>query len=293
MKDRFIIALICLCIYCFLFPPPPLFSAETVLFGLCPKYNPRTMYQFYQPFIDYLNESTPYRFEIKLSRLYRDTVERLGKKEILIASCGPVSYIRASARYPVIPIVRPLSRNGKPYYRGIIVTRDDSLIQSLADLKGKRFAFGSTWSTAGHVLPEYYLRKAGITLKDLGGSAFLRHHDSVVNAVLKGGFDAGAVKDVVAHQHKSKGLRFIYITEPIPTVPIIVHREAPAELAAAVKSALLNIDPRDPKYVKRMAPWDEEFKYGFMEAADSDYEAIRKILRTISPERDEKGPSRE
>ena len=43
------------------------------------------MYQFYQPFIDYLNENTPYQFEIKLSRVYQDTIERLGRKEIIIS----------------------------------------------------------------------------------------------------------------------------------------------------------------------------------------------------------------
>ncbi|MHB9096352.1 MAG: phosphate/phosphite/phosphonate ABC transporter substrate-binding protein [Syntrophales bacterium] len=293
MKKRFPVALLCLVVYASFFSLPAAFSKQIVPFGFCPKYNPRIMYQLYQPFIDYLNENTPYQFEIKLSRLYRDTVERLGNKEILIASCGPTSYIRASARYPVKPILRPLSRGGKPYYHGIIFVRHDSLIQKFVDLKGKSFAFGPAWSTAGHILPEYHLRRAGIQLKDLREYAFLRHHDSVVNAVLKGRFDAGAVKDVVAYQHENKGLRFIYITDPIPTIPIIVHQEAPRELVAAVKSALLKIDPRDQNYIKRMVQWDEEFKYGFMETADSDYEVIRNILRSIPTDRDEKGPIRE
>lgn len=292
MKKKFPFALLCLVVYASLFSPPAAFAKQRVPFGLCPKYNPRIMYQLYQPFIDYLNENTPYQFEIKLSRLYQDTVERLGKKEILIASCGPTSYVRASARYPVMPIARPLSRTGKPYFHGIIFVRHDSLIQKFIDLKGKSFAFGQEWSTAGHILPEHHLRRAGIQLKELREYTFLRHHDSVVNAVLKGRYDAGAVKDVVAYQYENKGLRFIYITDPIPTVPIIVHQEAPGELVAAVKSALLKIDPRDQNYIKKMVPWDEEFKYGFVEAADSDYAVIRNILRSISPVRDEKGPIR-
>lgn len=250
------------------------------------------MYQLYQPFVDYLSENTPYQFEIKLSRVYGDTIARLGRKEIIIASCGPVPYIKAKERYPVKPILRALSRSGEPYYHGIIFVRHDSLIQKFVDLKGKSFAFGSVWSTAGHIFPEHHLRRAGIHLKDLKEHTFLRHHDSVVNAVLKGRFDAGAVKDVVANQHQNKGLRFIYITDPIPTVPIIVHQEAPRELVASVKSALFKIDPRDQNYINRMVQWDEEFKYGFMEAKDSDYDAVRNILRSILPNRDEKGPIR-
>lgn len=293
MRERSITALFFLCASFPLFPASPLFSAEMIRFGLCPKYNPRIMYQLYQPFIDYLSENTPYRFEIKLSRVYEDTIERLGNKELLIASCGPVPYVQASKRYPVRPILRPLNKDGKPYYRGIVVVRADSPIQNLADLKGKRFAFGPAWSTAGHILPGHDLKRAGIGFKDLGGYAFLRHHDSVMNAVLKGKFDAGAVKDVIAYQHQHEGIRFIHLTDPIPTVPIIVRREAPKALVMAVKAALLKIDPRDPNQIKRMEQWDEEFKYGFIEAADSDYDGIRKLLRSTPPDRGEKGALRE
>ena len=42
-----------------------------------------------------------------------------------------------------------------------------------------------------------------------------------------------------------------------------------------------------------MVQWDEEFKYGFIEAKDSDYDAIRKILQSIPRDQREKGPFRE
>lgn len=275
------------------FPSPFAFSEEVLPFGFCPKYNPRIMVQLYQPFIDYLNETTPYQFELKLSRYYPEIVDQVGRGEILIASCGPVSYVKARERYGVRPIVRALSKNGKPSYRGITIVRRDSSIERLQDLKGKRFAFGQAWSTAGHLLPQYYLMKAGIRLRDLKEYAFLRHHDSVVGAVLKGQFDAGAVKDVVAYQHEKDGLRFIFVTEPIPTVPIMAAQKAPLEMIASVRSTLLRLG-RDPSISpQRMALWDEEFKYGFTEAKDSDYDPIRVILRAIPLDSDKKGRVRD
>jgi phosphonate transport system substrate-binding protein len=242
------------------------------------------MYQLYQPFVNYLNEVTPYQFEIRLSRTYEDTIDRLGSGEIIIASCGPVSYIKASEKYDVRPVVRALSKDGKPYYRGIIIVRQDSPIQNLIDLKGKSFAFGQAWSTASHILPEYYLMKANIRLKDLKHYAFLRHHDSVANAVLKGQFDAGAVKDIIAYKYEKEGLRFIFTTDPISTVPIVARADAPQEMVRSIKTALLNVDPKDPIQQKKMAQWDEEFKYGFTEARDSDYESIRRILQAVEKE---------
>lgn len=292
MGKIFVAVLLALCAHLSLFPPPAAAAGEVVPFGFCPKYNPRIMFQLYQPFIDYLNEKTPYRFEIKLTRVYRETIESLGRKEIMIASCGPVSYIRARERYPVRPLLRALNRDGTPHYRGIIVVRSDSAVRKLGDLKGRSFAFGQTWSTAGHVLPEYYLAKAGIRLDDLKRYDFLRHHDTVVGAVLKGEFDAGAVKDVVAHQNRDRGLRFIHVSDPIPTVPIIVRNDAPRDLVESVRTALLKIDPRDQAYQKRLALWDEEFRYGFTGAKDSDYDVIRKILPLVSIDRAMKGQNR-
>jgi phosphonate transport system substrate-binding protein len=292
-EKRFIIGFLSFSIYFIFFASALAFSKQVVPFGFCPKYNPRIMYQLYQPFIDYLNEATPYRFEIKLSRVYQDTIDRLVSGEIVIASCGPVSYIKAREKYAVRPIIRALNKDGKPYYRGVIIVRQDSPIQNLGDLKGKSFAFGQAWSTASHILPEYYLLKANIRLKDLKHHSFLRHHDSVVNAVLKGQFEAGAVKDIVAYKYQKQGLRFIFFTDPIPTVPIVVRKDTPAEMVESVKIALLNLHPQDPIHQKKTARWDEEFKYGFTEASDSDYDSIRKILRAVEKEHGMKGLVRE
>ncbi|OGQ11268.1 MAG: hypothetical protein A2026_09385 [Deltaproteobacteria bacterium RBG_19FT_COMBO_46_12] len=276
-----------------LFLPRWVHSKQTIPFGFCPKYNPRIMVQLYQPFIDYLNENTPYQFEIKLSRVYQDTIDRLGIGETIIASCGPVSYVKAREKYGVKPILRALNKDGKPYYRGIIIVREGSQIQNLSDLKGRSFAFGQAWSTASHILPEYYLSKANIKLKDLKHYDFLRHHDSVANAVLKGQFDAGAVKDIIAYKYQNDGLRFIFATDPIPTVPIFVRIDASQEVVKSVKTALLNLNPRDPNHQKKMSLWDEEFKYGFTEAIDSDYDSIRKILRALEKEHELRGLVRE
>jgi phosphonate transport system substrate-binding protein len=216
-------------------------------------------------------------------------IDKLGRGEIWIASCGPVSYIKAKEKYNVKPILRTLSKDGKPYYEGIIIVRQDSPIQNLSDLRGRSFAFGQTWSTAGHISPEYYLLKSNIRLKELKKYSFLRHHDSVVNAVLKGEFEAGAVKDIIAYKYQQKGLRFIHRSGPIPTVPIMVRANAPKETVESVNAALLKLNPRDPEYQKKMSQWDEEFRYGFTEAADSDYDSIRKILKVVEKKSTVKG----
>jgi phosphonate transport system substrate-binding protein len=249
------------------------------------------MYQLYQPFVDYLSENAPYQFEIKLCRFYQETIDRLGKGERPLAFCGPIPYVKAREKFNVKPILRALSKDGKAHYRGIIVVRHDSLIQNLSDLKGKSLAFAQEWSTAGYILPRYHLLKSGISLKDLKSYGFLRHQDFVVDAVLKKEFDAGAVKDIVAYHYEQQGIRPIFVTDPTPTVALIASMNAPKEMVNSVKTALLKLDSRNPADQKRMSQWDEEINYGFMEASDSDYDPIRKILRFVESESKREGPS--
>jgi phosphonate transport system substrate-binding protein len=239
------------------------------------------MYRSYQPLMDYLTENTPYRFELKLSRDYTEAVRFLQQGETHITSLGDVTYVEAQKGFGAVPILKPLNSQGQAFYTSIIIVREDSPIRSVAELKGKSFAFSSYHSTSGNLIPRYYLFTHGVSLFDLGSYTNLDSHDAVAKAVLKGKVDAGAVKDVVARRHKEHGLRFLAISEPIPSVPIVVRKDAPPELVAAVKKALLAIDPADPAQKQRMKNWDPEFRNGFVEASEADYAPIYRMMQAI------------
>jgi phosphonate transport system substrate-binding protein len=252
-----------------------------IRFGIIPRYNPMIMYYSYQPLMDYLTQHTPYRFELKLSRDYSETVRYLQSGETPVASLGGVTCIEAQQSFGVIPILKPLNEQGKPYYTSIIIVREDSPIRDLQSLRGKTFAFSSHHSTSGNLIPRYLLFRQGISLFDFSSYFNFDSHDAVAKAVLKGKVDAGAVKDVVALRHKNLGLRFLATSDPIPSVPIVVRSDAPVNLIEAIKKALLAIDPNDPRQKELMKNWDPEFRHGFTEAHESDYLPIYKMMEAI------------
>jgi phosphonate transport system substrate-binding protein len=252
-----------------------------VYFGVIPRYNPMIMYRSYQPIMDYLTENTPYRFELKLSRDYSDAVRMLQKGETQVTSLGDVTFVEAQQGFGATPILKPLNSQGEPFYTSIIIVREDSPIETVADLKGKSFAFSSHHSTSGNLIPRYYLYRRGISLFDFSSYYNFDSHDAVAKAVLKGKVDAGAVKDVVAHRHKEHGLRYLAISEPIPSVPLVVRRDAPPEFIAHLKRALLAINPADPAQRERMKNWDPEFRNGFVEASEKDYASIYQMMAAI------------
>ena len=264
-------------------PPLPQTPAATdkpvVYFGVIPRYNPIIMYRSYQPMMDYLTANTPYRFELKLSRNYHQAVQYVLDGTTPVASLGDVTFAEAHAKIGAIPILKPLNADGSPYYHSIIIVREDSSVQYLADLKGTRFAFGDYHSTSGKLIPHHHLQRAGIELDDFDSYEHMESHDAVAKAVLKGTADAGAVKDVVAIRYREHGLRFLSISDPIPAVPIVVRKDVPEDLIAALKMALLAIDPDDPRFGQELIMWDPEFAHGFTTAETDDYQLIFDLTR--------------
>ena len=250
-----------------------------VYFGAIPRYNPIIMYRSYQPLMNYLTANTPYRFELKLSRNYHQAVEYVLDGTTPVASLGDVTFAEAHAKIGAIPILKPLNADGFPYYHSIIIVRENSPVQTLDDLKGTHFAFGDYHSTSGKLIPHYHLQRQGIELTDFSSYEHMESHDAVAKAVLKGTAAAGAVKDVVALRYREHGLRFLSISDPIPAVPIVVRKDAPEQLVAALKMALLAIDPNDPRFHQELIKWDPEFAHGFTTAEVEDYQLIFDLTR--------------
>jgi phosphonate transport system substrate-binding protein len=71
-------------------------------------------------------------------------------------------------------------------------------IEDLNGLAGHSLTFGSETSTSGRLMPEYFMREAGIEQSDLKGRpGFSGSHDATIEAVASGSFEVGAVNEQV------------------------------------------------------------------------------------------------
>lgn len=253
---------------------------KTVYFGVIPRDNPRISYEKYQPIIDYLSEVTEYRFELVLKKSYEDTVNSIGHGDIDIALLDPLTYLEARAKYGAVSILKTITDKGEKFYRSVIITKDNSPVNKLSDLKGRNFAFAAIMSTSGNLIPRYLLAGDGIHLQELGKYRNFDYHDSVVKWVLKGEYDAGAVREAVFEKYIQLGLRVLYTSEPIPTGPVAVSPKTPYAVVETVRKALLGMDSseRGREALKRVDP---ELRGGFVEADDLDYEGIRKMINDV------------
>jgi phosphonate transport system substrate-binding protein len=287
-KIRFILVVIIIIIYGFI--QPVVLNGQdkgalkkVVRFSAITLYHPIVMYKRYQPLMSYLTQNTPYRFELKLSQDYRDIINFIKNGEVEVALLGGVTYSLAKKEFDVIPILAPLSVDGKPFYKCAFIVRDSNYeINKLSDLKGKSLALASELSTSGNLVPLFHLYAKGIQLGDLKKITHFRYHDSVAREVLRGNFDAGAVISSVANRFKDRGLKIIDLSDPIPALPIVVRGDVPAELIMSLKKALLSLNYNTPEHRKIMEQWDEEFRYGFAEINDSDYDSIHEMINHLA-----------
>ena len=80
-------------------------------------------------------------------------------------------------------------------------------ISGLKLLAGKRFTFGSESSTSGRLMPQYFLNKAGVKLKDFKGRrpGFSGSHDATIALVQSSSYDAGVLNEQVWLSNKRRG----------------------------------------------------------------------------------------
>jgi len=255
------------------------YHEKVLKFGFDLRLGPKEDVEIYSPFLRYLEESTGYRFTIKFTERYEDTVRNLGKGITDLAAIGSVNYIIAKNKYNVGCLAMGLNYDGRPEYRAVIFTKPDSPIKSLKDLRGKSFAFGDRFSTQGHVIPRKMLEDAGLSLLDLKNYAFTGSHTNTVRAVINGEYDAGGVQDSLANRlAQEKRIRIIAVSKPYPSSLIAYNKGVLPSVIDDIKKALFSLEPmgKDASFLKN---WDKtEMPGGFTECSEEMLKEIESLV---------------
>jgi len=252
--------------------------------GLIPADDAEEMLRSYEPIKEYLSKKLGMPVEIQVTSDYTAAIEAMRAKHIDVAWFGPFSYIIAANVAGAEAIVNGVRRSdGKSDYHSIIITRADSGIETLEDLKGKSFAFVDPASTSGNLIPRKMLIENGIDPdNDFSTSYYAGTHNAVEYAVANGKVDAGADSDNSYNRMVEEGEIdpevniIIYESEPIPGSPIVVRGDLSEELKEKIKEALINMDEQT---IHEVDGWGDITRY--QEVSDSDYDIIRETAEIL------------
>ena len=233
--------------------------------------------QVYSTFFSELVNKTGIRFEWLGSKTYDDVINKLKTGEADIGYVGPFSYVVAQDSFGVKILCRTLSEGNEEFYHSIIVTRKDSGIQRLQDLKGKSFSFTDPKSTSGYLFPMAQLKASGISQNDFSEVKFLKRHVNSLLAVYKGHVDAGATSITALDKFdiNMDEMHILWQSEPIYRGLWIARKDLPEEQFSKIQQAMLQISASEKS--------DEIFKElttkGFILGKDSDYDNVRQVIK--------------
>ena len=216
---------------------------RTLRFGIQPILGPSATVKLMQPLVNYLSEKLNLKVIQVIPPDYASTIEYLRTGQIDIAALGPLEYIKAQEEAEIIPIVIPTIA-GRAVQQSVIITRKDSGIKGLDNLKGRTFAFVDRDSAIGYLIPQALLLEHGIDPdKDLKGTIFLGRHDRVFLNVINGQVDAGAMAKSLYNYLFRPGDQIMVLaeSEEIPQGPLVVSNKVDLELVKRIKELLVNL----------------------------------------------------
>lgn len=240
---------------------------------------PTQLVAAFAPLADYLSGKLGQPVTVRIAKDYQTHIEAIGNDAVDLAYLGPVAYVKLRAAYGPRPLLARQQIGNSPVFHGKIFVRQNSPLQTLADLKGQRFAFTEPHSTMGYLVPRYQLWQAGIPVERLATYQFLGDHVNVALGVLTGDYDAGAVKEDVFELYKGRGLRAIATSPPISDHVFVANRKLPDAQRRTLRAALLQLhkDPKGAEILTSITPGVT----ALVPVQDSDYDTLRTVLKKL------------
>jgi len=229
---------------------------------------------------------------------YNAVVEAMRTKHADIALFGPVSYVQASERSgaEAIVISAAFGEKKRSGYTSKIIVKKGSPIKTLADLRGKTFAFVDPASTSGNYVPTLEFMNAfpGITNEDIhtngkffSSVTYSGKHANGLLAVIAGDIDAAPIAsttldaEIAGGRVKESDFEVIHESPLIPGSPFAIRKNLPADIKAKVKQFMLSY--KNPVYFQYMIGLSPSENPEFVEALDSDYDYVRDLMAKVMP----------
>lgn len=213
-----------------------------------------------------------------------------GKIDFVLANSA--FYVEMEKLYGAKAIAMQInSANGKPVkeFGGVIFARKDSPINTLSDLKGKKFMVTKSSSFGGGQMALRLLLQNGIDYKkDFAEFKEGGKHDNVVLAVKNGAMDAGTVRTDTLEAMEKEGkismsefkiinqvkdsFPFVHSTELYPEWPMAAAKHVDADKVKKLGEALMAVKP-DSEAAKKaeILGW----------APPADFKNVRECLKAL------------
>ena len=243
------------------------------------------------PFADYLSEKLGMDVNVTLATDYSTIVEAMASGKVDLGIMPPAAYVQARNLDAAEAILssqlvkydedteEPIEGEYTSTFKGEVLVKADSDMESLEDLKGKKIATLSPNSASGYIYPVAEMKDLGIDPLTDCTLTTVNDIPSEMTAVLNGQQDACFVFQGARYVFSSKftdydlykDLKVLYLTEgDKPNDAIAVQPSMDDDLKAQIKDVFLNMAD-DEEGKEAMSLWGHT---GYGEADESAYDTI-------------------
>ena len=269
-------------------------TSNPINMAFVPSADSNKVLQSGEPLAKLLTDATNLNFKVSVPTSYTTVIEAMGANQVDVGWLAPFAYVLAHDKHNAQVILASV-RQGSKTYRSQIVVRADSGINSIEQLRGKKFAFVDPASASGFLFPNALLASMGIDYKTFfSDTSFAGGHDKAIIAVYNKQVDGaasfgnsidtgpptdartlvtGTLPDVM------NVVKPIAQTDPIPNDTVTVRAGLPDDLVTLIKNGLLYVQSTPDGQAALRALYGID---GLAPATDSDYDTIRSAAKALN-----------
>ncbi|MDD1979146.1 putative selenate ABC transporter substrate-binding protein [Pseudomonas tussilaginis] len=226
-------------------------AADVLKVSAIPDEAPTELLRKFKPLGEYLEQKLGMKVEFVPVSDYPAVVEALATDRLDMAWLGGFTFVQVHLKSPTATPLVQREQDAKFTSKFITANPD---IKSLADLKGKTFAFGSISSTSGSLMPRYFMLKNDNIKPETYFSrvAYSGAHDATAAWVQAGKVDAGVLNASVWDKLVASGKVDTNKVKVFATTPSYydynwtVRGSLDPALKEKIKQAFLDLDPAKP-----------------------------------------------
>ncbi len=262
-------------------------NPNVLRFSMIPTEETTQELSLYEPMVNQLRSATGKKIEFFLPTSYASVVEAMLGGFVDIGMHGPYSYVIAQEKDPSLKVFATYAKHPGhfqeegPGYKAVLVSRSDSGIKKVEDLKGKIVGLTDPASTSGNLLPRVsFTDVIGAELEDhFSRVVYTGGHDLSAIAVLEEQVDVAFVATHRLDNVIDRGLakmedyNVIWSSPVIPQDPFVVSGKLCSNLIEQIKEAFLTLNKSEQGkvYLKNVNASK------FVAMTDEDYDIIRAL----------------
>lgn len=244
----------------------------------------------FRPLFASLTRITGLRFALTVTQSYSAAVEGICGGAADMAFVGPAAYLQARDRRCAELLAIGVKR-GQSRYHAAFFVRDAAPIRTIADLRGKRVAFGDINSTSSFLMPVAMLMDAGLDpARDLAAVRLTGSHPNSLGALVQGRVDAAALsldsydRALRAGVPGADRLRVLARSEAMPYPPFIASTRLDPAVRARLRAGFAELSTNPAVRPPRITGYAGRTIDGYSVAqSDQAFDAMAVRLARVSP----------